>query len=161
MWVISTEKILLEVQLTTKRNSLPRWRIQIQTTLQKQTGIFVLVNLWVSRAGATKQPTITMTISDESHWYVPALASAPSNTLSLAEKIGSWAELLIGSDDCTHFLQHYWSLSSYQEPLQRDGIPPPNSAESCIFEGTTAIDGQQIKDESQGTCTAVKSFNWR
>ena len=86
MWVISTEKILLEVQLTTKRNSPPRWRIQIQTTLQKQTGIFVLVNLWVSRAGATKQPTITMTISDESHWYVPALASAPSNTLSLAEK---------------------------------------------------------------------------
>ena len=27
------------------------------------------MNLWVSRAGATKQPTITMTISDESHWY--------------------------------------------------------------------------------------------
>ena len=154
MWVISTEEILLEVQLTTIRNSLPRSRIQIQTTLQKQTRIFVPVNLWVSRAAATKKPTITMTISDESHWYVPALASAPSHTLSLAEKIGSWAQLLlIGSDHCTHFLQlagDYWSLASYQEPLQRVEIPS-DSANSCILAGRPAIDGQRIKAESQGT----------
>ena len=65
---------------------------------------------------------------------------------------GLWAQLLlIRSDDCTHFLQDSWSLSSYQEPSQRDEIPPPNSAKSCIFEGTTAIDRQPIKAESQGT----------
>ena len=64
--------------ISTEKVSSGRWRIH--TTLQKQTGIFVLRNLWVSRVGATKQPTIMMTISDESHWYdnVPTLASAPS-----------------------------------------------------------------------------------
>ena len=102
-------------------------------------------------------------------WYVPTLASAPSLAQHLVYGknawTGSWAQLLlIGSDDGTHFLQlagDPWSLSSYQETLQRDEIPPPNSAKSCIFEGTTAIDCQQIKAESQGTCTVVKSFNWR
>ena len=144
--------------MTTKRNSLPHWTIQ--TTLQERTGMFVLVNLWVSRAAATKQPTITMTIPDESHWSIFRrwLLLFHSHTPCLWRKclgwfVGTVAELLlIGRDHCTHFLQlagDPWSLSSYQEPSQRDEIPPSNSAKSCIFEGTAIC--QQIKAESHGT----------
>ena len=100
-----------------------------------------------------------MTISDESHWSMSRrwllLFHWHTHLVSSGNaKTGSWAQLLlIGSDDCTRFLQlagDPWSLASYQEPLQRDEIPS-NSAKSCIFEGTTAIDRQRIKAESQGT----------
>ena len=118
--------------MTTKRNSLPHWTIQ--TTLHERTGMFVLVNLWVSRAAATKQSTITMTIPDESHWSIFRrwLLLFHWHTPCLWRKclgwfVGTVAELLlIGRDHCTHFLQlagDPWSLSSYQEPSQRDENP--------------------------------------
>ena len=73
---------------------------------------------------------------------------------------GLWAQLLlIRSDDCTHFLQDPWSLSSYQEPSQRDEIPPPNPAKSCIFEGTAIC--QRIKAESQGTAAQRSNLSIR
>ena len=102
--------------------------------------------------------------NDNSRWvtlkYFPALASALSlaHTPCLWRKclgwfVGTAAQLLlIRRDHCTHFLQlagDPWSLSSYQEPSQRNEIPPSNSAKSCIFEGTAIC--QQIKAESHGT----------
>ena len=95
--------------------------------------------------------------------YVPALASALSlaHPLSLAKKIGSWAELLlIGSDDCTRFLRlagDPWSLAKEMKSRRR----PSNSAKSCIFEGKTAIDRQRIKAESQGTAAQRSNLSIR
>ena len=128
--------------MTTKRNSLPRSRIH--TTLQKQTGIFVL-------AGRSNQKAYNH--NDNFRWitlkYVPALASALSraHTPCLGRKCLDW---LMGTAAPHRKLQLHsfpsacrWSFSYQANEI------PPNSAKSCIFEGTANC--QRIKAESQGT----------
>ena len=128
--------------------------------------IFVLVNLWVSRARATKKPTITMTISDKSrhgsmsqrwlllfHWHAPCLW----------QKCLDW---LVG----TAAPHRKWRLPSFPSAckwslilVQLSGtftkrwIPLPNSAKSCIFEGTAIC--QRIKAESQGTAAQQSNLS--
>ena len=166
MRVISTEKKLLEVQLTTKRNSLPHWRIQ--TTLQKQTGIFVLVNLRVSRASATKKPEESqLTISDESHesrmsqrWLLLSLAPTWEEILGLAQQgiaAPKWRSLHSFPSACR------WSLIlvfCYQEPSQRD---ESFAAKFCKILYLWRDDRYRSSTNqswiTRERCAAVKSFN--
>ena len=64
MWGISTEK--KELQLTTIRNSLPRPTLKDSKDPTK-TNKDICSGEPLGLKGATIKPTITMTISDESH----------------------------------------------------------------------------------------------
>ena len=86
-------------------------------------------------AGATKKLTITMTISDESHWSMSQrwLLLFHSHTPCLGRKCLDWRGHSCSSSEVTTALVSFglqdlagdpWSLASYQEPSQRDEIPP-------------------------------------
>ena len=143
---------------------------KVQTTLQKQTGIFVLVNLWVSRAAATKKPTITMTISDESHWSMsqrwlllfqlqePSQRDVSGRRNAYVD--WQWAQLLlIGSKWLTALIsfglqvKSLMRLASYRKwTFDKEificckAVWPSNSAKSCVFEGSERY---QIVNESK------------
>ena len=150
--------------MTTKRNSLPRWTIETTLRPNEQVCLFWWTNKGFKGRSNQTADLITMTSNQMSHMsqYFPALAELLFHwhTPCLWRKclgwfVGTVAQLpLIGSDHCTHFLQlagDPWSLSSYQEPSQRDEIPPSN------FEGTAIC--QQIKVESHGTAAHRSSLS--
>ena len=113
-----------------------------------------------------------MTISDESHcsmsqrWRL--LFHWP--TPCLWQKCLDWRGHSCSSSEVT-FLHSFpsawrWSLilgqlSGTFTKRWNPAVGPSNSAKSCIFEGTTAIDRQRIKAESQGTAAQRSNLSIR